>query len=771
MAGAFDGVRILDFTQGIAGPMACMILADHGAEVIKIEPPTGDRLRAHPGYITWNRNKRRVILDMGRYEGLREARSLIAGADAAVFDHRPGELERLGLDAATVCPANPALLHAWLPPYGTEGRWSQLPPDDGLLAAVSGAAFQQYSYADQPIHLVTPQVSYGHAMTAATAIGAGLVERAASGRGQALIVSGLHGVAAIESGGTIRAGEVFRMGSNSSRGGIPNYRLYRCADGQWFFLGCLTPQFFLKALDTLDLLDVLAMEGVNGEFANLLMPANGRAVIERLDARFAEKPREEWMRILHEAGIPRGPVGERDDWFHAETVAANGMRVEMEHPQLGTVEMPGVSVKLSETAGAVRHLLEPAKLDDLPPHSPPAVAGESAPAGATAGGPLAGVRVIDLGAFIAGTFAPSVLANLGADIVKVEPPDGDPFRTYGLGFIGYNRGKRSLALDLKAPAGRELFYDLVRRCDVVLDNYRVGVRERLGIDYATLRAINPRIISCSVTGYGPAGPLASDPGFDPLLQARSGMMAAQGGDDEPVFHQIPVNDTATAIMAAFGVVAALFAREHTGQGQEVQTSLANQTILCQSGELTRYAGSPPPPEGSLDCIGVSALRRFYACEGGRWLAIAGTEPEHFQQLCLALGHPEWAGRMTAEQALREPRDGALAELIAAALATFPREDVLDRLLARGVPAAPATRLDEIWSDPWLAANRYVEKYEHPQQGTITGVRTYADWSRTQGGFVRRAPLIGEHSVELLRELEIDEGRIESLVAAGVVRQA
>jgi len=172
----------------------------------------------------------------------------------------------------------------------------------------------------------------------------------------------------------------------------------------------------------------------------------------------------------------------------------------------------------------------------------------------------------------------------------------------------------------------------------------------------------------------------------------------------------------------------------------------------------------------LDCIGVSALQRLYPCADGEWLCLAGTRPEHFQQVCAALGHPEWAGRMTAEKALLEPRDGQLAENIAAALSGFDRDDALDRLLTRGVPAAPAIRLDQVWTDAWLKANRYLDEYEHPIHGTVTGVRTFGEWSRTGGGFERRAPLLGEHSTEVLREFGIDEGRIESLLAAGVVKQ-
>jgi len=772
MAGAFAGLRILDFTQGIAGPMATMLLADFEADVIKVEPPAGDRLKHHPGYITWNRNKRRISLDLESYAGRSEALDLLSTADAAVFDTLPGELDRLGLDAASAAALNPGLLHVWMPPYGTTGRWSHLPPNDALLSAITGVSFMQTSYRDQPVHLVTPQATYGHAMIAAAAISAGLFERSRSGRGQSVVVSGLHGVSAVESGGAIKAGEVFRMGgSTGSRGGIPNYRLYQCADGQWFFLGTLTPQFFLKALEATDLLDVLTMEGIEGEFTNMLLPANAQRVIARLDERFSEKPRAEWLRILHEHGVPRGPVGDREEWFRGETVAANEMRLELEHPELGRVEMPGLPVKLSQAPGSFRHFLDPHTVETLPRHQPlvPETPIIPFPAAGQGHGPLAGVRVLDLGAFIAGTFAPTVLANFGAEVIKVEPLDGDAFRTYGLGFIGFNRGKRSLCLDLKSEAGREAFYDLVRRSDVVLDNYRTGVRERLGIDHATLSEVNPRIINCSVTGYGREGPLAADPGFDPLVQARSGMMSAQGGDDEPVFYQIPVNDTATAMMAAFGIIAALNARSRTGRGQEVTTSLSNQSILCQSGELTWYEGRPPNPKGSLDCIGISALERFYECADG-WIGIAATTTVHFQLLAAALGHAEWAGRMTAEQALREPRDGTLAGLIEEALREIPRQQALARLLARNVPCAPALRVDEVFDDPYLVANGFLAEYEHPQQGNIAGVRTYADWVRTPGGFTRRAPLAGEHSGEILREFGFDEERIGWLISNGAVRQ-
>jgi len=764
---AFSGTRIIDFSSGIAGPMATMLLADLGAEVIKVEPPAGDRMQDHPGYLCWNRNKRVVTLDVHRFDGLRDARSLLATADVAVFDWQPGELERSGLDTVTLHAANPALLHAWFPPYSPSGRWSQLPADDGLLAGLTGAASLQYSYEDRPTYLVTPQVTYGQGMLGAGALAAALLERRRTGLGQSITVSGLDGASAVLSGGLIRSEGMVRMGGRGSRGGIPNYRLYQCQDGGWFFLGSLTPQFFLKALEAADLLHLMALEGVEGEFANLLRPGINQQVIAALDERFREKPLAEWLQILHEAGVPRGPVGRAEDWFAGEIVANNAMRLEFEHPRHGKVVIPGVPVKLQATPGSVRHLPEPAALESLPAHEPSLPV---APLPAAAGrGPLAGVRVLDLGAFIAGTFAPAILASWGADVVKVEPPEGDPFRTYGLSFVGYNRGKRGLALDLKDPAGRELLLELVRASDVILDNYRVGVRERLGIDYATLKKVNPRIISCSVTAYGKEGPLASDPGFDPLVQARSGLMATQGGDDEPVFYQIPVNDTASAMMAAFGVVAALHARELTGEGQEVLTCLANQSILTLSGELTWYQGRPANPHGGRDLLGTSALNRYYHCSDG-WIGLAGTLPEHFPSVCVALGHPEWAGGLIAEQALTEPAEGPLADRLGAAFATMMRGEALDRLLTRGVPAAPALDVFEALDHPWLEESGALENFGHPQLGPVRAVRNLGRFERSGNGYARRSPLIGEHSREVLADFGIEAGRIEGLIAAGVVRQ-
>ena len=244
-------------------------------------------------------------------------------------------------------------------------------------------------------------------------------------------------------------------------------------------------------------------------------------------------------------------------------------------------------------------------------------------------------------------------------------------------------------------------------------------------------------------------------------------MAAQGGDDEPVFHSIAVNDNTSALVAAFGILAALYARETTGRGQRVETCLANQGVLSQSGELTWYEGRPPAPLGDRDCVGVGALQRFYACRDG-WLVISCTEGAHFEGLCTALEHLDWLERWSGDAALDEPRDGTLAALISDTLKQLPFADGLERLLAARVPAAAAVRGDEVFSSPFFLDNDFFQETHHPTYGSMLSVQRYAGWSRTQAGFARRAPELGEHSEEILKELGFAAERIATLIGTGIV---
>ena len=747
---AFEGLRVVDVSQGLAGPMATMLLADFGAEVVKVEPPEGDRLRVAPGYLTWNRGKARTVLDLETARGLETLKGLIAGADVAVFDHAPGRLEALNLDAQTLLARHPRLIHLWVPPFGVSGPWSGLPEHHGMLAGLTGTAFRQGSYADQPIWHVTPMVLHGQAVMAAGAAAAALKDRFRTGLGQAVIVSGAHGNAEIA--GPVGLLDAPGMFQGHPLGGSASYRLYQCGDGQWLFLATLFPHFFERAVDALRL-----RERIAGEAPMI----DAGVLIERV---FREKSRAEWLAILAAHDVPAAPVSDRADWLKSGPMVDNDLRLTFDHPVLGPVEMPGVPIKLAETPGAVRSLMREADPEQLKAFAQPRVAAPSP--GGEARPPLAGVKVLDLGTVIAGAYASCILANFGADVIKIESAEGDPFRPFGPGFTNHNRGKRGLGLNLKDPEGRAAFLDLARGADVVVDNYRLGVRRRLGIDYEVLRMVNPRIISASINAYGSTGAEAHLPGFDPLLQARSGMMAAQGGPGEqPVFHSVAINDVATAAVTAFGVIAALNAREVTGRGQNIETCLAAQSALFQSAALTTWPGAPPPPVGERDCIGFSALDRYYACADG-WITLGLTTEPQAAALETALGGADWGRRFPG--ILNQPRRGDLADEIAGLLYDRRRADLLAALAEAGVPATPVFRGDDARGEEWLWESGFFELRRHPTWGDMIASRAFADFSRGAAGFTRLDPDLGEQTVEVLREFGFEIDRIRRLAEAGLI---
>jgi crotonobetainyl-CoA:carnitine CoA-transferase CaiB-like acyl-CoA transferase len=744
---AFEGVKVLDCSQGLVGPMAAMHLADFGAEVLKVEPAGGDWANDRPGYLGWNRNKSIVVLDLAAQEDRARFDPLLAAADVLVVDHGPSALAALGLEGEPLAAAHPRLVHLWTPPFGTSGAWSDLPPHHAMLTGLTGAACRQGAYADQPVWHVAPIAHYVQALLAAGAAGAALYERASTGLGQTVVVSGLHAMAEVAC--PIGAVDEMSYYRGSPIGGSLSYRLYQCGDGEWLFLGALFSHFFYAALEALDLLD-------SGSFDL------GAAVEEKL----MSGPRDHWLVRLRGRNVPAGAVRRREDWLKSEIMRANRLAAALDHPSVGAVEMPGVAAKLERTPGSARRLPTPATETEVAAFA----AADPAPTarGERKSAPLAGVRVLDLGTVIAGAYAASILANFGADVIKVESPEGDPFRSGGGGFINYNRGKRGLGLDLKAPMGRALFLDLARGADVVLDNYRLGVRERLGVDYAALAEVNPRVISCSANTYGSKGPDARQPGFDAVLQAMSGQMAAQGGEGEdPVFHSIPINDVATAALTSFAVIAALFARERTGEGQNVETSLAAASATLQFGELVAFEGAMPAAQGSRDCIGFSALDRYYRCRNG-WVTLGCRMPAHAAALATALGHPEWLQTRSPQAALAEPRRGRFAVEVESALAGLDRDAAVETLAAAGVPCAPVLRGHETQRTEYFWENGYYELYAHPRVGELIGSRGFAAFNGKNASFDRLHPGLGEHGVEVLLEYGVARERIVELAQAGVI---
>jgi len=321
----------------------------------------------------------------------------------------------------------------------------------------------------------------------------------------------------------------------------------------------------------------------------------------------------------------------------------------------------------------------------------------------------------------------------------------------------YNRGQRGLAIDLSSPAAREAFYALVRTVDVVLDNARLGVLHRLKIDYASLREVKPDIVTLSVNGFGEAGPLAAKPGFDPVLQAMSGMMSAQGGDSDPVLFTIPINDIAAGVSSVLGTWLGMLHRERTGVGQRLWTSLLGCFAMMQYAALVRVEPLPPAGWRVFDFKGPSALDRFYKTSDG-WLRVHAPEVSALRVAGILDPSSSWKS------------DAELAAALSGALATRTVADVVACLTAAGIPTVAARMPGDLTDDPHLTDLEMFTTL-HMRDGTPFFVaHRYARFSRTQEQAVLTPPGVGEHSCEILSEAGVCADDVEKLMAAGLVRQ-
>ena len=375
--------------------------------------------------------------------------------------------------------------------------------------------------------------------------------------------------------------------------------------------------------------------------------------------------------------------------------------------------------------------------------------------------PLQGITVVDLTSYIAGSYGAMMLADMGARVVKVEAIEGDPFRELP-GFYGWNRGKRSIAVNLKAPDGRAIVHRLAEGADVVMENMRPGVVERLGVDYATLHALNPRIVYCSVTAFGSDGPYRDRPGFDPLIQAMSGVMTLQGFGGPPQYVRIPVTDYYAAALGCQAVLAALFARERTGKGQRVETSLLKAGLALQSGNVVDYPGREVVYRDT-------PTYRLYQAGDGQWFFLACGNQSFWIKLCTALGRPELGRdpRFGSWLARRNNAD-ALTPLLEQAFASRPRDEWLLVLAEHDIPAAPTQPIRQFMSDPAVLHHKMIVSYEHPEVGPLTLMGQPLRFSGSPAPDAGPPPVLGQHTAEVLKAAGYADGEIADLARRGVI---
>ena len=376
--------------------------------------------------------------------------------------------------------------------------------------------------------------------------------------------------------------------------------------------------------------------------------------------------------------------------------------------------------------------------------------------------PLQGIRVLDVSQVMAGPFACMMLADLGADVIKVEPPEGDQtrgsmgFKMKGpdsMGFLNLNRNKRSVTLDLKSDEGRELFYKLAKTADVIVENYRPGVVQRLRIDYESIKAINPKIVYASISGFGQSGPWASRPGFDLMAQAMSGVISVTGyKGGKPVKAGVPVADIGCAMFAVYGLLSAYIGAQKTGEGQHIDASLFDSIMAFSIWDMSDYWGTgvPPTPLGTSNKM--SAPYQAVKARDG-YLVMGATNQKLWSKLCRVLERPDLIDHTDyANVSLRLKNREPMIEVLEQEFGKRDSNEWVDILLAAGIPAGPILSYPEAFESDHARHRNMCMEIDHPNEGKVKNIGFPVKLLGTPPSVRRHPPLLGEHNDEIFAEI-------------------
>jgi len=735
----------------MAGAVPGMILGDLGASVVRVVGAQTAAIDAGVTWsVAWNRDKDIVVTDDGD-----DVRARLATADVALVYGPEALVEARGLGARDLCTPNPALVYARCRP----SRTSKGTIDDYALLVEANAGFctQLAGHRAGPIFIDVRAAESGTAFLLTTSVLALLRRRVLTGAGgwtETSLYDGMLSTLGCMIGRSERAPtEVEAYWEHGST--FPNF-LYRCADGELIQVWFGGKGMYAK------LLDVLGDEpSAEGYYTDQVKGAlNERAI--RWRSFFARRPRSAWIEQLRDAGVPCEPVLLPGDALSDPHLAEIGLAVTRADDGRRDV-MVAAPISVTPSVLASQNA-------DIAALSDAKTGGERSL--------LEGVRVLDFSAFVAGPLGAQVLADLGADVIKVEPPEGEAMRAAAYAVAACQRGKRSIALDINAPEARPVVERLIKWADVVLHNFRVGVSTRLGIDEETVAALNPRAVYCHASGFGTTGPRAAFPSNDALMQAVTGLERAVGGvgNDPLAPTWIPI-DMAGGWVTAAGILAGLYARATDHRAQQVATSLLGAGMLLQSGVFQRDGVCVRGPELDAHQTGYGPGYRIYECGDGNWLALVVPDADAWLGLRSLEGAASLPARYTP---LREHGDDTTARdaeaILEAMFRSAPAGEWVDRVRALGAlaePIEPMSRDDfrrGILDDP---LNR--------QLGRIATFPT-AEWGHFEqiGPLLRTGPSpadgprlalpgVGEHTVEILSGLGFDAEAIDQLLAAKVAR--
>ncbi|MBI2382507.1 MAG: CoA transferase [Gammaproteobacteria bacterium] len=810
MTGVLAKIRVLDLSWGIAGPMTTMLMADHGADVIKIEPPGGDPYRGQLGYKVWQRGKRSAVFDLKNAADKDAFLALVKTADVLVESYTPGVTGKLGVDYKTLSALNPRLVYCSITGYGRDNPHSQRPAYDALVAARTGLQWEQRGWPEGalnhilgkpdpfpdldippdwvqgaprpgPLFPASYWPSLGAFFNASVGINAALRARELTGRGQWVETSLLQGAMAGAAGVWMRAEKAeapgfdsWILGSKSPKGH------FQCKDGKWIHNWVPNPRFILQASagDKLNSSPDLTVQNDPDRFGTgpeeLLVMAHYQPLLAEAIKKFTA---QEWTEAAATAEMTMQPVRSPEESLADPLFLKDGCVVETQDAELGTIRTVGVAYKMSanpsKPGGAAPKVgqhtaevkAEAAKAALSRPSGPPSPA-RGRGAGGEGRPPLEGITVLDLGLAIAGPFGTQLLSDLGANVIKINGLYDLFWHRVHIAYMA-NRGKKSITLNLKDPRAMKIFLDLVAKADVVHHNMRYDAAERLKIDYESLKKINPKLIYCHTRGFE-TGPRAGLPGNDQTGACLSGVQYEDGGmarGGKPLWSFTSFGDTGNGFLSAVAVIQALYHRDRTGEGQFVDTSIINAALLNTSYAVARPDGTGferPRIDGMQ--YGYSAGHRVYETKEG-WLCFVLATQEHWDEALSVLHLSELVkDPHFATHEARKLNDAQLAKLMAVKLKTRTAAEWFAEFDAAGVPVEIVSEdfSRKLHDDPEFQKRRWVVSYPHPVVGKLDQIGLLFDLSDTPGAIQGRPLLVGEHTKEILAGMGYTEEQVKTM---------
>jgi crotonobetainyl-CoA:carnitine CoA-transferase CaiB-like acyl-CoA transferase len=810
------GLRVVDLSTTLPGAQATQFLADAGADVIMVEGPEDSPLRVDPGWPGLLRGKRSVTLNLNDDNDAAVLDGLLRHADVLVTTMRPAAAARLGLTVERLAARYPRLVAAMITGWGSRGPWAGYKGYEGLIMAKTGVLHskRQLTPGPDPAYVSVPYASYAAGQTAVQGILAALLERESSGLGQMVEANLVSGVGAHDTYNWFyemivrRYPDAFEpLADAFDAAGRPQSRLMYALlvavtkDRTWLQFAQTAPRLMRAWLEELGLAQEVTDPKWAG-FPDLPTPQLRLEWWEKMLERVGERTLEEWEAVFaRNSNVFGEQFRTPDEALAHPQVIHEGRVVTVDDPDLGPVQQPSTLVHadgapLTAICRAPRlgeHSAEIRRLAESPGPEAPAEETDGGASGLAAGGcPLAGVTVLEFGGMFAAPFGATVLADLGARVIKVEPLEGDAIRDVmafpeaGGGKV--LQGKESIALDIRTPEGLAIAQELTRRSDVVLQCYRAGVAARIGIDEAALKAINPDLVYLNAPGYGIDGPYGGKPAYAPSIGAASGVSLtdAPHGGLPPETHEqllsgarnLRAGGTVPAVqsdgIAALGVASALmlglYARRRGIALTGMVTTMLGSCTQALIGRNTSYRGRPRLPQVDDEFRGLGPLYRLYRASDG-WVFLAAPAAGEWPALVAALkaGGSLSAGRFATPE-LRAANADALASALADIFATRGKEEWEAELTAADVGCVAVAQVNAEWrmqDDEFYQAGYAVDAFspifdEHRRPAPLNRFSRSA--TKAESGC-----RLGQHTDALLREIGYDDARVASLRKQDIVR--